>query len=164
MAAVAAFSFLSGGYLIGRSTPVAVALLCAAAVWVWFLRRSTRPPVLFLVALGVFAAFAVWTGISVLWSFGPDLTWVSFNLTAFYLAVVAVLGLTSVRGLQLRAAGNGYLVVATAVAVYAFLGKAMPDVVTHAHTYARLSSPIGYWNVLASHDGPGALRRPVSRR
>ena len=43
MAAVAAFSFLSGGYLIGRSTPVAVAFLCAAAVWVWFLRRSTRP-------------------------------------------------------------------------------------------------------------------------
>ena len=84
-----------------------------------------------------------------LWSFGPDLTWVAFNLTAFYLAVLAVLGLTSVRGLQLLTAGYGYVVVATAVGVYAFLGKAMPDVVTHAHSWARLSSPIGYWNVLA---------------
>ena len=149
MAAVAAFSFLSGGYVIGRSTPVAVAVLCAAAVWVWFLRRSSRPPVLFLAALGVFAAFTVWSGVSVLWSFGPDLTWVSFNLTAFYLAVAAVLGLTSVRDLQLRGVGYGYLVVATAVGVYAFLGKAIPDVVTHAHTYARLDSPVGYWNVLA---------------
>ena len=149
LAAVAAFSFLSGGYVIGRSTPIAVVVLCAAAVWVWFLRRSSRPPALFLAALGVFAAFTAWSGVSVLWSLGPDLTWVSFDLTAFYLAVAAVLGLTSVRGLQLRATGYGYLVVATAVGVYAFLGKAMPDVVTHAHTYARLDSPVGYWNVLA---------------
>ena len=35
------------------------------------------------------------------------------------------------------------------VAVYAFLGKVLPDVVTHAHLYARLSAPVGYWNVLA---------------
>ncbi len=149
MAAVAAFSFLSGGYVIGRSTPIAVALLCAAAVWVWFLRRSTRPPVLFLAALGVFGAFTVWSGLSVLWSFGPDLTWVSFNLTAFYLAVAAVLGFTTARGLQLWTVAYGYLAVATAVGVYAFLGKGLPAVVTHAHTYSRLDSPVGYWNVLA---------------
>ena len=149
LAAVAAFSFLSGGYVLGRSTPVAVALLCAAAVWVWFLRRSTRPPLLFVVALGFFAAFVVWAGVSVLWSFGPDLTWVSFNLSAFYLAVVAVLGLTSARALQLWTVAYGYLAVATAIGIYAFLGKALPAVVTHAHAYARLDSPVGYWNVLA---------------
>ena len=149
MAAVGLFSFLSGGYIIGRSTPVVVALLIAAAVWVWFLRRSTRPSVLFLVALAAFAGFTAWSGLSVLWSLGPDLTWVAFNLTAFYLAVVAVLGFTSVRGLQLRTVAYGALVVLTAVGVYAFLGKGLPDVVTHAHTYARLDSPIGYWNVLA---------------
>lgn len=149
LAAVAAFSFLSGGYVIGRSTPVVVAFLCAAAVWVWFLRRSSGPPVLFLAALAAFAAFVTWSGLSVLWSFGPDLTWVSFNLTAFYLAVVAVLGLTSARGLQLWTVVYGYLGIATAVGVYAFLGKALPEVVTHAHVYARLDSPVGYWNVLA---------------
>jgi O-Antigen ligase/Tetratricopeptide repeat len=149
MAAVAAFSFLSGGYVIGRSTPVAVALLVAAAAWVWFLRRSSPPPVLFLAGLCVFGAFTVWSGLSVLWSFGPDLTWVSFNLSAFYLAVAAVLGLTSVRGLQLWTVAYGYLAVGAAIGVYAFLGKALPAVVTHAHTYARLDSPVGYWNVLA---------------
>jgi large-conductance mechanosensitive channel len=149
LAAVAAFSFLSGGYVIGRSTPIVVAFLCAAAVWVWFLRRSTRPPTLYLAALGVFGAFTVWSGFSVLWSFGPDLTWVSFNLTAFYLAVAAVLGLTSARRLQLWTVAYGYLGIAAAVGVYAFLGKGLPAVVTHAHTYARLDSPIGYWNVLA---------------
>ena len=149
VSAVAAFSFLSGGYIVGRSTPVVVLLLCAAAVWVWFLRRSTRPSLVFVAALAAFAAFTVWSGLSVLWSYGPDLTWVSFNLTAFYLAVAAVLGLTSARGLQLRTVAYGYLAVATAVGVYAFLGKGLPDVVTHAHTHARLDSPVGYWNVLA---------------
>ena len=149
LAAVGAFSFLSGGYIIGRSTPVVVALLLAAAVWVWFLRRSTRPSILFLAALAVFAAFTAWSGLSLLWSLGPDLTWVAFNLTVFYLAVVAVLGFTSVRGLQLRTVAYGSLAVLAAVGVYAFLGKGLPDVVTHAHTYARLDSPVGYWNVLA---------------
>ena len=112
LAAIPAFAFLSGGYVLGRNSPVAVALLCAVAVWVWFLPRSTRPPILFLLALAVFAAFAAWAGLSVLWSLGPDLTWVSFNLTAFYLAVVAVLGLTSARALQLWTVGLGYLAVA----------------------------------------------------
>ena len=149
LAAVAAFSFLSGGYVLGRSTPVVVALLCAAAAWVWFLRRSTRPPLLFVAAVGFFAAFVAWAGLSVLWSFGPDLTWVSFNLSAFYLAVVVVLGLTSARALQLWTVAYGYLAVATAVGIYAFLGKGLPAVVTHAHTFARLDSPVGYWNVLA---------------
>ena len=149
LAAVGAFSFLSGGYIIGRSTPVVVALLVAAAVWVWFLRRSTRPSFLFLAALAAFTAFTAWSGLSLLWSLGPDLTWEAFNLTAFYLAVLAVLGFTSVRGLQLRTVAYGYLAVATGVGVYAFLGKGLPDVVTHAHTYARLDSPVGYWNVLA---------------
>jgi hypothetical protein len=149
VAAVAAFSFLSGGYILGRSTPVVVACLGLAAVWVWFLRRRSRPSWLFLTALAVFAAFTLWTGSSVLWSFGPDLTWAAFNLVAFYLAVVAVLGLTSARGLQLRTAGYGYLVAATAVGIYAFLGKVIPEAVTHAHKYARLDSPVGYWNVLA---------------
>ena len=97
----------------------------------------------------MFAAFVAWSGLSVLWSVGPDLTWVSFNLAAFYLAVVAVLGLTSARALQLWTVAYGYLAVAAAVGVYAFLGKGLPAVVTHAHTYARLDSPVGYWNVLA---------------
>ena len=39
---------------------LAATLLCAAAAWVWFLRRSTRPPLLFLSGLTVFAAFVVW--------------------------------------------------------------------------------------------------------
>lgn len=147
--AVAVFSFLSGGYILGRSSPVAVVYLLLTAVWVWFLRRRSRPPLLILAGLAVFGLFVAWSGLSVLWSFGPDLSWVSFNLAALYLIVAAVLGLTPAGSLQLRVAGYGFLAVVVAVGVYAFLGKVTPDVVTHAHTYARLDSPVGYWNVLA---------------
>jgi len=144
-----AFSFLSGGYIFSRSAPLAVVYLLLAAVWVWFLRRRSRPSLMYLVALAVFGLFVAWAGLSVYWSFGPDLSWIAFDLAALYLAVAAVLGLTPVRGLQLRTAGYGFLAVAVAVGVYAFLGKVIPETVTHAHTYARLDSPVGYWNVLA---------------
>ena len=147
--AVAVFSFLSGGYIIGRNSPVAIVYLLIAAAWVWFLRRSARPPVLLLIALAVFGLFVAWMGLSVLWSIGPDLSWIAFNLAAFYLVVAAVLGLTPVRRLHLRVTGYAFLATAVAVSVYAFLGKGLPDVVTHANLYARLSSPLGYWNVLA---------------
>ncbi|MCX6364171.1 MAG: O-antigen ligase family protein [Actinobacteria bacterium] len=142
-------SFLSGGYIFTRSAPLAVVYLLLAAVWVWCLRRRSRPSLLYLASLAVFGLFVVWAGLSVSWSFGPDLSWIAFDLAALYLAVAAVLGLTPVRGLQLRTAGYGFMAVAVAVGVYAFLGKVAPEVVTHAHRYARLDSPVGYWNVLA---------------
>jgi len=149
VACAGAFSFLSGGYIFTRSAPLAMAYLLLAALWVWFLRRGSRPSPLYLCALGTFGLFVAWVGLSVLWSLGPDLSWMAFDLAALYLAVAAVLGLTPVRRLQLLAAAAGFLVVAVAVAVYAYLGKVLPDVVTNAHAYARLDSPIGYWNVLA---------------
>ena len=143
------FSFLSGGYIFTRSAPLAIVYLLLAAVWVWLLQRRSRPSLVYLVALAVFGLFVAWTGLSVSWSFGPDLSWIAFDLAALYLVAAVALGLTPVRGLQLRTAGYGFLAVAVAVGVYAFLGKVLPDVVKHAHTYARLDSPVGYWNVLA---------------
>ena len=149
VAAIGVFAFLSGGYVFARAAPVAIVYLLVAAGWVWLLRRDSRPSPLFLCALVVFGAYVAWMGASVLWSMGPDLSWRAFDLAAFYAVVVAVVGLTPARALQLRVVGWGYLVVAVAVGIYAFLGKGLPDVVTHAHTFARLDSPVGYWNVLA---------------
>lgn len=148
LCAFGAFAFLSGGYILTRAAPVAIAWLLAAAVLVWVV-RARRPSWLYLGALGALAGYTVWAGISVLWSFGPDLSWIAFDYAAFYLAVAVVLGVTTTGRFQLRLAGYGFLAVAVAVACYAFAGKVLPDLVTHAHTYARLDSPVGYWNVLA---------------
>ncbi len=144
-----ALCFLSGGFIFTRSAPVAIVYLLAAALWVWFLRRRTAPSPLFLVTLAAFGLFVAWTGLSVLWSLGPDRSWMAFDVAALYLCVLGVVGLTPAGPLQLRVAGFGFLVVCVAVGVYALLGKVTPDVVTHAHLYARLTSPVGYWNVLA---------------
>ena len=50
------FSFLSGGYIFTRSAPLAIVYLLLAAVWVWFLRRRSRPSLLYLAALAVVRA------------------------------------------------------------------------------------------------------------
>ena len=149
LAAFVGFSFLSGGYVVTRAAPIAIAWLCLAAAWVWALRASRRPSRLYVAGLGALALYALWAALSVLWSFGPDLSWVAFDYAALYLAMGAVLGVTPTGRRELRLAGFGFLLVSAAIGCYALAGKVLPDVVTHAHTYARLSSPVGYWNVLA---------------
>jgi hypothetical protein len=149
LATIVALSFLSGGYVFSRTAPVVVILVPLAAVWVWLAPRRLRLDATALVALSALALFALWEGLSIAWSVGPDLSWVAFDVTLLYLIVACVATVTPAGSAQLRLAGYGFVCAMVPVAVYAFLGKVLPDVVTHAHLYARLSAPIGYWNVLA---------------
>lgn len=149
LAVFGVFAFLSGGYVLTRAAPVALVWLVAAAVWVWLMRVQRRSSRLYLAALVALALYALWAGASVLWSFGPDLSWTAFNYAALYVTMAALLGVTPTGQFQVRVAGYGFLAVTVVIGCYAFAGKVSPDVVTHAHTYARLDSPVGYWNVLA---------------
>ncbi len=150
LGAVAAFGALSGGYIFLRTAPVAFAFAGLVVVGVWLVRRPEWPSRAQLVGLVAFAGFVAWTGLSVLWSVGPDLSWVGFDVAAFYLLVAVVCGALPGGRAQLRAAAYGLAVVVVGLAGYALLGKIAPDVVTDAHTWARLSGSIGYWNVLAA--------------
>jgi hypothetical protein len=150
LAAIAALSFLSGGYLPQRTTPV-VFVLAGFALWgVWRGRGFVRPSRPYLIALGAFGALVAWTGLSVLWSTGPDLSWVAFDVAALYLLVMAAAGSLPGGPRQLRLAVRGFALIVLVVSAYAFFGKIAPDVVTHAHLFARLRAPVGYWNVLAA--------------
>lgn len=150
LAAIAVLSFLSGGYLPQRTTPV-VFVLAGFALWgVWRGRGFVRPSRPYLIALGAFAALVAWAGLSVLWSTGPDLSWIAFDVAALYLLVMAAVGVLPCGPRQLRLAAYGFALVVLLVSAYAFLGKAAPDIVTHAHLFARLRAPLGYWNVLAA--------------
>ena len=149
LAAVAAFSFLSGGYVIGRSTPVAVALLVAAAVWVWFLRRSTRRRCSSsrrwaCSACSRCGPASPCSGRSARTSRGSRSTWRrstsrSPRCSGSRRPRPAALDrrLRLPRRRRRRSASTRSS------------ARCCPDVVTHAHTYARLDSPVGYWNVLA---------------
>lgn len=149
LGAVAALSFLSGGYILQLTAPVVFALAAVAVVAVWRAQGLVRPSRPYLVAVVAFAAFVAWTGLSILWSAGPDLSWISFDLALVYLLVMIAIGLLPGGPLQLRLAAHGFGVVVLVVAAYALLGKVAPDLVTHAHLFARLRAPVGYWNVLA---------------
>lgn len=149
LSAAAVLAFRGGGYTLGRTAPVVLAYLVAVAVW--FALARPRLPRLSLtwVAAGGLAAFALWSGTSVAWSVGPDLSWVSFDVALLYTVVAVTVLLARPTVGDLRLVTSGVLCLGVAIAVYALLGKVVPDVVSHAHQYARLSQPLGYWNVLA---------------
>ena len=149
LAAIGAFSFVSGGYIFSSAAAVVFVYGGVLIAWLWLAPRSLPMPRLYVLGLAAFAAFALWEGLSVIWSIGPDLSWIAFDYAALYVLAAAAAVVIAAGRAQLRVVGYGYLVIASAVAVYAFLGKVLPDVVTHAHTFARLDSPVGYWNVLA---------------
>ncbi len=128
-----------------------VFVLAAFALWgVWRGRGFLRPSRPYLIALGAFAALVAWIGLSVLWSTGPDLSWVAFDVAVLYLLVMVAVGLLPVGPRQIRLAVRGFALIVLVVSAYAFFGKVAPDVVTHAHLFARLRAPVGYWNVLAA--------------
>ena len=149
LAAIGAFSFVSGGYIFSSAAVIVFVYVAVLIAWLWLAPRSLPMPRLHVLGLAAFAAFAVWEGLSVVWAVGPDLSWIAFDYAALYVLAAAAAVVIASGRVHLRVVGYGYLAVATAIAVYAFLGKVVPNVVTHAHTFARLDSPVGYWNVLA---------------
>lgn len=150
LATVAVLSFLSGGYILHRVAPVVFVLAGVATAAIWWGRGFVRPSRPYVVALVAFTALVAWTGLSILWSLGPDLSWIAFDVAALYLLVMAGAGLLPGGPAQLRLAGYGFGLVVVVVAAYAFLGKIAPDVVASPDLFPRLRAPIGYWNVLAA--------------
>jgi hypothetical protein len=102
-----------------------------------------------LAAVGCFAGFVVWQGFSVLWSIEPDRTWNYVNRGLVYLAFL-LLGLVvgTMRRSPIYAAAC-LAVVTAAVVCVALATKIFPGLSAETERVARLSSPVGYWNVLA---------------
>src|SRR6478672_6695391 len=100
-------------------------------------------------AVGCFTAFVVWQGFSVLWSIETDRTWNYINRGLVYLAFL-LLGLVvgTLRRSPVYTAACLALVTAAAVCV-ALATKIFPGLSAETERVARLSSPVGYWNVLA---------------
>ncbi len=145
LAAVSAL--FSSGSSGGRLVWIGVAALAVAtAVVVGALAGLPRPSFSHeaVVALGFFAAFVAWNGVSVIWSIEGDRSWAYFNRGLVYLSL-AVVGLW--LGPWVR---EWAYVLAGVLALplgWALLGKAIPALGSSGRV-ARLSSPIGYWNAL----------------
>jgi hypothetical protein len=101
---------------------------------------------------GLFAAYVVWTGVSVSWSIVPDRSWAELNRGLAYsaLAAVGILAGAATRRRTPLAAG-GLALVLGAVLLWALAGKVVPALFPDGGRVARLRDPVGYWNALALH-------------
>jgi hypothetical protein len=150
---------------------VLLAALALAAAVAW-LGVASPPPALGrrpVIGLALLAAFAVWCGLSLLWSVSPADTWVEVNRTIAYALFTALaLALASRAPDATELAARGLLAVAVAVAVYALGGKVAPWLhvgpidLDQTAIFSRLRAPLDYWNALGLVcvlSAPLALRR-----
>jgi hypothetical protein len=136
---------------------VAVMAAIAGAAWLWSGTLRLAAPPSAWVAVGLLAAFSVWTGVTVVWSIAPDQTWIELNRSITYLIVLCLaicLGASSTRATEWAA--GGFLAVASTVTAYALGQKLLPGLhvpgvfsLNQTGQVARLQEPFGYWNALA---------------
>lgn len=150
-AAFAAVAFeAKGGSELTRSTTVEVLLVIACGAALALLvayGRTQRVPGTW--ALVGFAALAVLTTLSVLWSIVPELSWLEANRTLAYLAVFTV---ALVSGRLVPGAApvllRALLVFVAVVVGYALASRVWPGSLAANEIYARIGAPYGYWNAV----------------
>ena len=138
-------------FWVGAGAVVAAASALAAALW----GVIPRPELgrLRAVSVGLFAAFALWSGASILWSEAPDRSWDFFNRALVYLSFLALGTFVWRRRLADALAALIGITIAWALFEKVF---ALAD-----ERRARLNEPVGYWNtlgLLAATAIPLALR------
>jgi len=135
---------------------VALVSVGAAVGWLYSRSLSLRAPIEAWIGVGLLAGFAVWCGISLLWSVAPDNSWAALNRgVAYTLVVVLAITAGSSAPRAIERVAHGWLLVAVACALYALAGKVMPGVhllgvdFNHTNVASRLRDPLQYWNALA---------------
>ena len=108
-----------------------------------------------LVALGLAAAYCLWTLASLLWASSAERVMVEFNRDAMYLGVLALV-LSAVRARELPQLADGLALGIAVVAVIALASRLYPGPFPTRGVseflpgaVSRLSFPLGYWNGLA---------------
>jgi hypothetical protein len=134
---------------------IAAVSIAAAIGWLYSRSLSMRASTEAWIGVGLLLAFAIWCGITLLWSVTPDQTWAEVNRGIAYtlVALLAIAaGCSAPKAIERVA--YGWLGVAIACALYALAGKLIPGVeilgVSFDHTRfaSRLREPLQYWNAL----------------
>jgi hypothetical protein len=131
--------------------------LGAAAAWLAPRSLGARAPARAWWGLALLLAFGAWSALSLLWSVAPAQTWVELNRALEYALVVGLaLAVGSSDTRSLNRFTLGWLIVATAVGLYAIGGKVAPWLnvpgvfdLNHTEILSRLRAPLDYWNALS---------------
>lgn len=131
--------------------------LGASAAWLAPGSIRARAPARAWWGLALLFAFGAWSALTLLWTVAPAQTWVELNRALEYALVVGLgLAVGSSDARALSRFTRGWLIVATAVAIYAFGGKVAPWLnipgvfdLNQTAVLSRLRAPLDYWNALA---------------
>jgi hypothetical protein len=157
-AAVFWLAYDGGSYDLTNRGSVALvvlwALVLALSLSVWPVAPVPRAA---LLAGGLLAAFATWTGLSAFWAASPERAFNELDRVALYLGVFALAVAAAPRASARRWVG-GLALGLTAVGLLALTSRLFPNLIAEPRELAqifpaaerRLSYPVGYWNGLAT--------------
>jgi hypothetical protein len=154
-AALVALAMISGGgvdnLLAGAGntwTEIAVTVLGATAVAVVAI---IGPPGRHwgLVTVLLMATLTALGGLSILWSYLPDSSWLASSQAVSYLAAfAAAVSLARVAPNRWPALLGGFAIAMTALCGWSLLAKVFPSTLASSSTPGRLEAPFGYWNAI----------------
>jgi O-antigen ligase len=131
---------------------VAVAVVCTPAA-----RSLLEGPKYGLWPVGLLLAFTAFSGLSVVWSVQPDISWQDAGRLLAYSGVFgAAVALVRLAPDRWPAILGGLALAAVVVCSYALSTKVFPSIAP-ANTYARLQEPYGYWNAIGLTAAMGAI-------
>ena len=140
-------AFEAGGFFPADHLAAGVAWFAGVAVLGAIALPRLRPTSHALVALGALAGFAVWSGLSAIWSPLPDEALLDFQRNLAYVGLFALALLTAGSGRYSGALVWGALAVCVVVVGAGLLSRIAPGVVDSTVPVAyRLSHPLTYWN------------------
>lgn len=138
----------AGGVDLGPNTWAEIVLMLLAAglaVVLLLFAPAGRP--WGVVSLGLFAAVAALSAISIAWSVQPDNSWLEANRTLAYLAVFGgAIALARLLGERWRGVIGALALAATLLSAYALLVKVFPATFDRNELMGRLRAPFDYWN------------------
>ncbi|HEV3320375.1 MAG TPA: O-antigen ligase family protein [Solirubrobacteraceae bacterium] len=135
----------------GVAVAVAVVLTPAA-------RSLVEGPKYGLWPVALLIAFTALSGLSVVWSVQPDLSWQDAGRLLAYSGVFgAAVALVRLAPDRWPAILGGLTLAATIVCGYALATKVFPGRLAPEVSYARLEEPYGYWNAIGLTAAMGAI-------
>jgi O-antigen ligase len=135
----------------GLTVAVAVVLTPAA-------RSLVEGPKYGLWPVALLIAFTALSGLSVVWSVQPDISWQDAGRLLAYSGVFgASVALVRLAPDRWPAILGGLTLAATIVCSYALATKVFPGRLAPEVTYARLEEPYGYWNAIGLTAAMGVI-------